>query len=202
MKIAKRVEERMVRVGELLAQGQDCITKAANIYVSIIDENPSYKELLQSKYTNFPKSLWSRLELVGRKQLTPLLIADCGLYVNKLKNLPLPDQEKALKEGVEILVDDGNDKMKVNPANASREQLEQMFAYDHIRDEAEQRAWIKSRSKLAEKVRKKTEAKKETMDDIAPYEVKGGKLVIKKPCTLNAIDLSYILAEVMKCKTS
>ena len=86
----------------------------------------------------------------------------------KLKNLPYSQQEKFSKNRIEVLTKT-KDILKVEVSSLTKEQVKQVFADDHVRTLAEQRAYIESQETY----------KAKPVDDV-PYMIKNKKLFINQ----------------------
>ena len=120
--------------------GMENIYKACKIYVKAIDENSEMKDLFRESFPQICAQVWTRIENAGRGQMHYALLCDTSPAAEKLRKLSFSDQEKAIDVGFEVLTDSG-DVLKVKPENLTRNLINQVFAKDHIRDIAAQRAY-------------------------------------------------------------
>lgn len=107
------------------------------------EERKAYKIAEQTK-GEISAVLVRRFEKLGRGQVIPQFM----LYwdkpgVKKLRRLTPDLQDKYLKEGIEVLVDQGQH-LLINPIHMSNLQAKQVFDCDEIRSLSAQRAWIES----------------------------------------------------------
>lgn len=132
---------------ELFKQGYDAWVKAGELLVKMIDQNPSVIDDIIDRYPDMNAGILRQFEKMGRKQLHPLLLIESTPGETRLARLPYSEQLKYLEKPVEIVVetDDGPDLMQIQTKHLTRAQAEQVFAKDHVRTAAEQRAWIMSR---------------------------------------------------------
>jgi hypothetical protein len=75
--------------------------------------------------------------------------------------------------------------------NLEPEQARQVFAHDHVRDAAEQRAWIESHKPQPKNIHKLMRGK-----SVQAWKVKGRKVEITGPCILTQIDLAQMMMEM------
>ena len=130
-----------------------------------------------------------RLERLGRGLLDERLLTACDGTAKCLETLPIATQKEALDNGIKVVVN-GGQHLVIKPENMTRDQARQVFAYDHIRTEAEQRAWLETQKTIA------TRAKELTQATASPFEVVGSRLVINKPQTFTRLQLLEILASM------
>lgn len=76
-------------------------------------------------------------EVVSHFQGMPMLL-------ERVISLPLPDQDKVLAGPVKVMLPDGDSRL-VAATRLNRNEIVQVFAKDHIRDDGEQVGFLKSR---------------------------------------------------------
>lgn len=76
---------------------------------------------------------------------------------NKVSLLPLTEQRRIVRGECLRLMLPGGDHLMVNPLNLGREQVLQIFAADHIRNDSEQIAWLANRNALKRPKPERTE---------------------------------------------
>ncbi len=157
--------------GELMAQGFDKINQACKVYVEAIDSNPELKSNFIKAYPDIPAGVWARYELVGRGGLDYRLLWIGGPGPRMLKKMPISDQKKYIEKPVDLLLSNG-DKIKVDIRKLRPKQAKQVFADDHVRDAAEQRAWIEDQNTQSNL--------KANKDAKQPYRIENGFLVVGK----------------------
>lgn len=87
------------------------------------------------------------LRRIAYGQILPEVVVRFGsstMLIDKIGSLPLPDQRRiASGEPIKLLVGRGDHRM-VDPLNMTQDQVRQAFGKDHIRDDAEQAAFLDS----------------------------------------------------------
>lgn len=123
--------------------GMNNILKACKIYVEAIDNDETQKEKFREAFPQISNVAWARIESTGRGAIHHLLLCDSSPIAPKLRKLPFSEQKQALENGIEYLTSKG-DVLKIKTQNLLPEQIAQVMAGNHIRDIAEQRAWIET----------------------------------------------------------
>lgn len=144
------VEQQFI---EAVKQGALALKRAGDLLVQCLDADPNAKARISAK-SGIGMSTLNVFERIGRKQLhSDLFLMDVPA-TPFLARLPYSDQEKYLHEPVELLVGNNGsaDVLKVDIRNLTPEQARQVFAHDHTRDIAEQRAWLAQQSRKAKTV--------------------------------------------------
>lgn len=93
--------ESIVKFGELLKKGLECIKEACQIFVKTIDENPESLEKFKENY-DLTETAWVRFEQVGRGLLHEKLLTDYSVGARKLKRLPFSQQAKYSAEPIPV----------------------------------------------------------------------------------------------------
>jgi hypothetical protein len=112
----------------------------------VMAEKRGYGERLQQmRWTLLPY-----LRRIAYGQVRPQLVADfagSSGVLRKLTALPLPEQDRVLKGGIPVVFREGGQTQKrtVPVAKMSYQEINQVFATDHIRDEGEQLSYLTSR---------------------------------------------------------
>ena len=170
-------EESFTRAGRILAD-------AVRAY------GPEARAAFAAACPAITPGTWRRLEALGNGTLDPRLVAGVSAAGAILRRLPVAVQREALDRGVPLLLA-GGDSLLVAVDNLSPAQARQVFAGDHVRDLAAQRAWLEANPAQAPAVASGAGGV------VAPaWGVKGGKVVVSRPCTLTRLDLARMLAEM------
>lgn len=125
------------------------LLRAGEIYVQAIDTDKDAKAEFQKAFPQVCSETWARIERIGRKQLDPRLALDASITGSRLRALPYSEQQRALDEGVEVLLVDG-ETLKVKAENLTDTYVNQVVGRDGIRDLGAQRAYIESLKTAAE----------------------------------------------------
>lgn len=187
------VQKRVIETfRDAMQTGVEKICEAANIYVAAIDGDSAMKNVFMEACPGIPPGAWAGLEAVGRGILDRRLLWGGGRAVSYLRRLPISAQRAALDGGVEMLTAKG-EALRVMPEKMTTAQCCQVFAQDHIRDAGEQRAWIE-----AQAVEHAQPVAMAALADALPWEVAGGKLIVRTPMTLTRRDIQRVLREMEK----
>lgn len=135
------------RIIAALSKAEEHIQQAAALYVEAITKNPAFRDWLDDEAPQVPPGVWRSLDRIGRGQLDPRIFGGC-LYDTKLRRLPITEQRQALDGSLPLLTSSG-DSMLIRLGAMMPSQADQVFAADHIRSLAEQRAYIESRETKA-----------------------------------------------------
>ena len=153
--------------------GMESIHEACQMYVAMIDSDRQAIEKIQSECSEFPTSIWTELERIGRGTLDHRLLWAGGASQSYLKRVPISDQRRALDQGVEVLNSDGSH-LVVKPENLTVQQRKQVFngtSVTTVRTIPAQRAWIESQK---------------PSKPLPCFAWIDGKLHVYKPCILTA----------------
>jgi hypothetical protein len=171
---------------DALTQGMEGFTRAGQVYVEALDENPKNSEVFLTEFDGVVSpTMFGMLEKVGRKCLHPQLILGGGPNANKIRRLPYSVQERVFAgERFEMLVS-GGEHILVDVREATKEQAEQLVGDDHIRTLSEQRAWMEAQKSQAE-----------AEPEVMPYVIAGGTVTFRKGVKLTKQEVRRILAEI------
>jgi len=161
---------------------------AGEALVEYIDQcEGTYADILE-EIPEMSYDVLSRFEAIGRKQLYPKLLLSSSTGLRKLATLPYSEQVKYYDEPIDVVVEinGGVDVLKVQAKDLTPVQVKQVFHNGTIRDHGAQRAHIRSR---------KHSSSVSTSEGNA-YHIKGGTLIVDRPCKLSAKDLANLLAQM------
>ena len=135
----------------------------------------------------------TRFEQLGRKQLIPCLLVADYPAARHLVRLPYSEQKRAVETSVDLLVCEGKETsvLKVSVENLTPTQCRQVFDGDQVRSIGAQRAWLEDR-------RATQEIRDVLSSPGALYQVRGKRVVFKRPCELSAGQLAQIISEIEK----
>lgn len=185
--LAKTKLDKLNEIKEQIGIGLDAWQAAGEALVQYLDDyNGSYDEVLESM-PEMSYDVLSRFEQIGRKQLYPKLLLSGSTGHRKLATLPYSEQVKYYEEPVDVVVEvnGGVDVLKIKAKDMTPVQVKQVFYNGTIRDHAGQRAHIRSRKHAGV-----------TTSEGNAYHIKGGTLVIDRPCKLTSKDLANLLAQM------
>lgn len=124
-------------------------------------------------------------ELLVRLQGNPTLIT-------RASGLPLPDQRR-IAEGQPIKVlEAGGDHRMIPPLQLTRAEVRQVFAGDHLRDDAEQAAWLRQEKQRVPRTKRPD-------NEVYLDRKRGGIIVADR--FISATDLAHYLAELTSIRT-
>ena len=175
----------------LVTQGIECWNKAGQIVVRLLDEhNMTIADIAETSEL-LTEDIVTRFEQLGRKQLIPCLLVADYTAARHLVRLPYSEQKRAVETSVDLLVCEGKDTsvLKVSVENLTPTQCRQVFDGDQVRSIGAQRAWLEDR-------RATQEIRDVLSSPGALYQVRGRKVVFKRPCELSAGQLAQIISEI------
>lgn len=167
----------------LVMEGIEKWIEAGEIVARAIDTNPEFIENACDTHPSLTPELIKRFYAIGKKQLHPEVLISTAPGIRALARLPYAQQEKYLREPLEIVVD-GEDVLKVEARNLTSKQVRQVFSSGGVRSVGGQRAVMLSENKCVDI---KTPAQH--------YQIKGGKFVTDGPVALDIGALMRQLAE-------
>lgn len=177
----------------LVTQGIECWNKAGEIVVRLLDEhNMTIADIAETSEL-LTEDIVTRFEQLGRKQLIPCLLVADYPAARHLVRLPYSEQKRAVETSVDLLVCEGKDTsvLKVSVENLTPTQCRQVFDGDQVRSIGAQRAWLEDR-------RATQEIRDVLSSPGALYQVRGKRVVFKRPCELSAGQLAQIISEIEK----
>jgi hypothetical protein len=173
---------------ELIQKGIDAWTEAAVIARENLAQDPEWADKVAEKNRLITAQFVHRFACIGVKMIPQLAVSECP-GAKKLRQLPISLQERCWQNPVGLLINNNGDweELNVDLHNLTTDQAAQVFAEDHIRTAAEQRAWIEDkRAKQSVPPAKSNQ----------PYRVVGSKLVVMVPCQFSRKELAQILADI------
>ncbi len=172
----------------LVQQGIDAWVDAAALAREELRKDPEWADKVAEKNPMITSAFIRRFANIGVKYIPQLVVSDCP-GAKRLRTLPLPVQEQCYRNPVPLLIqtaDGGWDELQADLHNLTPDQAAQVFAPDHVRTAAEQRAWIEDKR-----------AKDAAPQVVSlPYRVVGKRLVVMEACQLTSKELAMILAEL------
>jgi hypothetical protein len=175
----------------LITQGIECWNKAGEIVVQLLDEHGMTISDIAETSDFLTEDTVTRFEQLGRKQLIPrLLVADYPAS-RHLMRLPYSEQKRAIETSVDMLVCEGKETsvLKVSVENLTPAQCRQVFDGDQIRSIGAQRAWLEDK-------RGAQEIKEALEQPTSIYQVRGKRIIIRRPCELTSGQLAQMIAEI------
>lgn len=175
----------------LITQGIECWNKAGEIVVQLLDEHGMTISDIAETSDFLTEDTVTRFEQLGRKQLIPrLLVADYPA-ARHLVRLPYSEQKRAIETSVDMLVCEGKETsvLKVSVENLTPAQCRQVFDGDQIRSIGAQRAWLEDK-------RGAQEIKEALEQPTSIYQVRGKRIIIRRPCELTSGQLAQMIAEI------
>lgn len=183
----KKIQE----FAQLCQQGVDAWTKAGEILIELIDQDPEVYDKIISFDSRMNAGILGRFEQMGRKVLHPQLLLDDSPGFEKLAQMPYSVQERFLNEPIPLVVqtDSGTDVLMVSAKNCTGSQARQIFGKGRIRTEGEQKAWLMDqRAKKAKPVG----------TNIPAWTIRGGRVMFSEGATLSAGELATIITQLTK----
>ena len=162
------------------AAGTDAIIKACRAYVYALDTFDEAKQGFMKACPTIPQRVWTSIEAVGREWIDPRLLWGGGNATKYLRKLPLSTQRETLSHGVDVATD--AEVVHVACEAVPSAMLSQVFAPDHIRTPAEQRAF---RSRHPDPITPAAQSKS--------WEVKKHQLRVYRPTVFSTKEVQQIL---------
>lgn len=182
-------EQTIEKFVAVLYEGVAAWEKAGKLLVVLIDRNPDVKQKIVKEHPEISMGVLSRLEMVGRGFVKPeMLLSDAPAY-RAARVLPISDQDKLISDPSIPLVirENGNTEvLQVDFRNLQAGQVRQVFASDHIRNEAEQRVWIESKARPTMK---------------RDWWIEDGMVVFRKGAKFTVSQLSGVIQQVAENST-
>jgi hypothetical protein len=165
------------------------LVTAGEIAAKCIAEDPGWIDKVIDKCPDMTIGFIRKMQAIGLKRLHPSLAINESPGVRRLIRLPYPLQEQYAKMPIPLLIksNGGCETLQVDVRNLTREQSRQVFADDHVRDDAEQRAWIEDRAAQ--------HAAPHQVEN-SPYRIVKGEVIIMAPCRLARADLLSLLTRL------
>ena len=177
----------------LVTQGIECWNKAGEVVVRLLDEHNMTISEIAETCELLTEDIVTRFEQLGRKQLVPCLLVADYAAAKHLMRLPYSEQKRAVETSVDLLVCEGKEisVLKVSVENLTPAQCRQVFDGDQVRSTGAQRAWLEDR-------RTTQEIREVLSSPSSLYQVRGKKVIFKRPCELSAGQLAQIISEIEK----
>jgi hypothetical protein len=174
---------------DLIKRGIEAWTSAAELARAEIEKDAEWPERVAAKCPMMlTVAAVRRFANIGVKYIPQLAISEAP-GAKRLKTMPLTLQEKYVRGPVGLLVktDSGWETLQVDIFNLTADQSDQVFADDHARSDAEQRAWIEDRK--AKQVAPVTRTNQ-------PWRIVKGNLIVMVPCQFTPKELARIQADM------
>jgi len=143
--------------GEWLKQAMsDFINSGYEIakrFAHSVERDADFFDFIIVQYPEIPRGYWRRMLKVGCGHLDFRILSGGVRFGNRVERLPIHEQRRLLDNPVNLLLHNG-DILVTSAHKLQAEQLKQVVAYDHIRDVAEQRAYLEDNQMNTVKKRK------------------------------------------------
>lgn len=149
---AAEVEKIFDRADRMFGDIAKNVVELSKLYVESVSRDPTMRQKWEEKYPHISRSSWRRFEGIAAKKIDPLLAVVDYSYSAKIERLSLDDQHRLLTEPIPTVVVDERGKtdiLKVKFEAMTPSQKSQVVAFDHVRTESEQKAWIESQKTTA-----------------------------------------------------
>ena len=170
----------------LLQKGYEMWMQAGKVVADALESDVDFAEKVNKAHPEVSVDVVYAFDRIGRKQLHPKLAISDSPGAKKLRRLPYAQQEKFINQPLPVLIKQVNgwEVLKVSVFNLTAEQSSQVFDGDVVRTEAEQRAYLETKSS------------KSLIQIDEPYRVSGRKLIVMQACQFTAGQLARLLAEM------
>jgi len=178
------------RIAELIRIGIEAWAEAGRLVVERTDAGETLDKIAEEE--GIAKELLGKFERIGRGMLYPRLLLSTTEGARALQRCPPSDQEHYANNPVSLVVDRGGrtETLLVQLENLTPSQCAQVFGRNHVRTEAEQKAYLESRMAKA-LVRRVSVA-----DEGLGYAVQGARVTFQRGCALTKDDLIQILGRM------
>jgi hypothetical protein len=88
---------------KLVKDGLNKWTKAGELLVSIIDDDPNCFKKIVKRHPFITNDLLSAFERIGRKQLHPMLLLSNSVASRRIASFPYAEQNRIMTDGVHVL---------------------------------------------------------------------------------------------------
>jgi hypothetical protein len=165
----------------------DAWLRAGELVIEILDADPNAVDEICKAVPGLPREAIYRFEAIGRRTVHPKLLLSEAPGIRKLAAMPYSVQETFIAAPLQVLIekDGGCDTLQVSVGNLTPEQCRQVFGSNHVRDAAEQRAWMEAEKRIAS-------MRNEKAEDL-PYAIHGNKIVFRRSCTMTKRELQTVL---------
>lgn len=171
--------------------GMEHIQKAAEAYVEALDYHDTAFSYFRKSYPQVSAVFWRNLERVGRHLMIPEFLTN-EKASKTFGRLPVTTQKAAMDYGIEILVPESNDILKVKVTNMTPTYYKQAFtSKGELRDVAGQKAWV-----ISEKVKAERGSVCVKINKNVEYEIGKNVVHILKPTSLTKTELISLLAKM------
>lgn len=170
----------------LLQKGYETWIEAGKVVVKALEDDPDFAEKVNASHPEVSVDVVYAFDRIGRKELHPKLAISDSPGAKRLRRLPYGQQEKYMNNPIPVLIKqlNGWETLKVSVFNLTSDQAAQAFDGNVIRTEAEQRAYLETKSSKA------------MIQIDEPYRVSGRKLIVMQACQFTAGQLARLLAEM------
>lgn len=169
-----------------LYEGVAAWDKAGKLLVKLVDKNPDVKAKIVREHPEISMGVLARLEMVGRGFVLPEMLLSDSAPFRASRVLPISEQKRLMENPSVPLVIREEGRTEVLTAdfrNLQPAQVKQVFAKDHIRNEAEQRAWMEAKLVVA------------TRKD---WWIEDGMVTFRKGARFTVTQLSGIIQQILE----
>lgn len=170
MELSATTEQKIKDIVRLFAESISNLQECGNLVAGLLRDGVTVPALATK--TQLGPDVITGLYRVGTKQLLPTLLTAAYPAAKVLSLMPLAEQERAFKEGVEVVIGAGDDHLVVQPQDLTPQQVKRALSKDGLRSRAAQKAvLVEQRSARRPK-------------DPRPWEVTGNKVLVYGACEL------------------
>lgn len=180
------VDAKIQEFAKCVSDGIESWVRAGEIVAEILGADPSAIDRICNAIPGLPKDVIYRFEAIGRKEIHPKLLLSGAPGIRRLAAMPYSLQCTHVSEPISLLIINGekHDTLMVETANLTSDQCRQVFANNHVRNLAEQRAWLESE-------RKQQAIEHEA--SLVPYSICKGKVTFRTGCTMTRREIQHLL---------
>lgn len=184
------LKDEITEIRELVVQGVQAWTEAGSRLVRLLDDGHQLEQLAEQ--AGLGQDILTRLVAVGRGRIHPDLLLHTSPAAKLLRGCDVSVQRRYIEQPLELLVlrDDQPQTLQVKLDALTPEQARQVMDRNHVRDLAEQRAW------LEDQLKKRRSKRQAAVEDEGNFVIKGHKVLFKQGASMTKDELIKIAARL------
>lgn len=184
------LKEEITEIKDLVVRGVQAWAEAGSRLVRLLDDGHQLDQLAEQ--VGFSQDILTKLVAVGRGHIHPDLLLHTSPAAQMLLGCDVSEQRRYIEQPLELMVlhDDQPQTLQVKLDALTPDQARQVIDRDHVRDLAEQRAWLESQ--LAKQQAKRQAA----VEDEGNFVIKGHKVLFKQGASMTKDELIKIAARL------
>lgn len=184
--VSKQVINKINKIAELLAQGWVSIKEAADLYVSLLNDEPDIEEVILSHCPTITPGLLLKLEAIGNNEILPDTLLLGSHISSRVQNLPVELQQTVMDKPIPVAVKQESGQIKIEHKRINEitpREASVVFAEDRIRSTKEQTSILEEKEKRSK------------LHDMR-YIIVDDKVEFLCRCTFSAVELEAIVEKM------